>query len=296
MAGSVDFDADYRDVPSLTALIQSCAAVVLPYDSREQATSGVLVDAVAAGRPVIATAFPHAVELLSSGAGIVVDHDDPDALVRRPVADPHRAGARRGAWRRRRPGSPRAWAGPSSRRPTSPWPIASSPSARRSYDRTPPPRFDHLLSMTDRRGTFEHAKLGSPRLEHGYCTDDMARVLVVATRERRRTPEVQGLEAQSVRFLRDAQARDGRYRNRMDRRGRWQDEASLEDCWGRSIWALGTAAAHADAGWMRRAATAELERAARRRSPWPRAMAYAALGAAELLSVAARTTAWPARS
>ena len=72
----------------------------------------------------------------------------------------------------------------------------------------------------------------------------------------------------------------------MDRRGRWQDEASLEDCWGRSIWALGTAAAHADAGWKRRAATAELERAARRRSPWPRAMAFAALGAAELLSVA----------
>ena len=81
VASSVDFDADYRDVPSLTALIQSCEAVVLPYDSREQATSGVLVDAVAAGRPVIATAFPHAVELLSSGAGIVVDHDDPDALV-----------------------------------------------------------------------------------------------------------------------------------------------------------------------------------------------------------------------
>jgi len=45
-------------------------------------TSGVLVDAIAAGRPVIATAFPHAVELLSSGAGLVVDHDDPDAMAR----------------------------------------------------------------------------------------------------------------------------------------------------------------------------------------------------------------------
>ncbi len=78
---SVIFDAAYRDVPTLTAMIQSAAVVVLPYDSREQATSGVLVDAVAAGRPVVATAFPHAVELLGSGAGIVVDHDDPDALV-----------------------------------------------------------------------------------------------------------------------------------------------------------------------------------------------------------------------
>jgi len=78
---SVVFDATYRDVASLTALIQSCAVVVLPYDSTDQVTSGVLVDAIAAGRPVVATAFPHAVELLASGAGIVVDHDDPAALV-----------------------------------------------------------------------------------------------------------------------------------------------------------------------------------------------------------------------
>jgi polysaccharide biosynthesis protein PslF len=80
ISSSVVFDADYRDVASLTALIQSSKVVVLPYDSRDQVTSGVLVDAIAAGRPVVATAFPHAVELLSSGAGLVVDHDDPDAM------------------------------------------------------------------------------------------------------------------------------------------------------------------------------------------------------------------------
>jgi glycosyltransferase involved in cell wall biosynthesis len=80
VASSVTFDASYRDVPALTALIQSAAVVVLPYDSADQVTSGVLVDAIAAGRPVVATAFPHAVELLSSGAGIVVDHDDPSAM------------------------------------------------------------------------------------------------------------------------------------------------------------------------------------------------------------------------
>ena len=94
VAASVTFDSTYRDVPSLTALIQSATAVVLPYDSREQATSGVLVDAIAAGRPVVATAFPHAVELLGGGAGIVVDHDDPPALVhalRRLLGDPRLA-------------------------------------------------------------------------------------------------------------------------------------------------------------------------------------------------------------
>jgi polysaccharide biosynthesis protein PslF len=80
VADSVSFDAGYRDVATLNALVQSSAVVVLPYDSTDQVTSGVLVDAIANGRPVVATAFPHAVELLNSGAGIVVDHDDPDAL------------------------------------------------------------------------------------------------------------------------------------------------------------------------------------------------------------------------
>ncbi|MFM2076417.1 MAG: hypothetical protein RJA49_307, partial [Actinomycetota bacterium] len=64
----------------LTTFIASAAVVVLPYDSPDQVTSGVLVDAIAAGRPVIATAFPHAVELLGSGAGIVVPHRNPTAL------------------------------------------------------------------------------------------------------------------------------------------------------------------------------------------------------------------------
>jgi glycosyltransferase involved in cell wall biosynthesis len=92
----VSFDAAYRDVASLTALVQTAAVVVLPYDSTDQVTSGVLVDAIAAGRPVVSTAFPHAVELLGSGAGIVVDHDDPEALVSaldRVLADPSVAGA-----------------------------------------------------------------------------------------------------------------------------------------------------------------------------------------------------------
>jgi polysaccharide biosynthesis protein PslF len=80
VADSVVFDDTYRDVGQLTRFVASATVVVLPYDSRDQVTSGVLVDAVAAGRPVISTAFPHAVEMLGTGAGIVVPHADPAAL------------------------------------------------------------------------------------------------------------------------------------------------------------------------------------------------------------------------
>jgi glycosyltransferase involved in cell wall biosynthesis len=96
VADSVHFDTGYRSVATLIELVQSAAVVVLPYDSTDQVTSGVLVDAIASGRPVVATAFPHAVELLGSGAGIVVDHDDPDALasaLRRVLTQPRLAGA-----------------------------------------------------------------------------------------------------------------------------------------------------------------------------------------------------------
>jgi glycosyltransferase involved in cell wall biosynthesis len=80
IAHTVTFDDTYRNLTQLTRFVASATTVVLPYDSRDQVTSGVLVDAIAAGRPVIATAFPHAVELLSGGAGIVVPHSDPQAL------------------------------------------------------------------------------------------------------------------------------------------------------------------------------------------------------------------------
>jgi glycosyltransferase involved in cell wall biosynthesis len=76
----VAFEARYLDVAALQRVVAQADVVVLPYESREQVTSGVLIEAVAAGKPVVATAFPHAVELLGHGAGLVVPHDDGRAL------------------------------------------------------------------------------------------------------------------------------------------------------------------------------------------------------------------------
>jgi polysaccharide biosynthesis protein PslF len=76
----ISFDGHYRDASELAALIWSADVVLLPYDSTEQVTSGVLIEAVAAGKPVVATQFPHARELLAGGAGLVVPHRDPAAI------------------------------------------------------------------------------------------------------------------------------------------------------------------------------------------------------------------------
>jgi glycosyltransferase involved in cell wall biosynthesis len=87
----VELDDRYLGVAELAELVQRADVVLLPYDSREQVTSGVLIEAVAAGRPVVSTAFPHAVELLGDGTGLVVPQRDPEALesaLRRALSEP----------------------------------------------------------------------------------------------------------------------------------------------------------------------------------------------------------------
>lgn len=62
--------------------IEKSDVIAVVYDSRERAFSRILAEAVSTARPVVATAFPGANELLSSGAGTAVDHDDTGAMVR----------------------------------------------------------------------------------------------------------------------------------------------------------------------------------------------------------------------
>jgi glycosyltransferase involved in cell wall biosynthesis len=78
VADRVHFDSRFRTVAALGQLISAADVVLLPYDSAEQVTSGVLIEAITAGRPIVSTRFPHAVELL--GAGLLVDRKDPAGL------------------------------------------------------------------------------------------------------------------------------------------------------------------------------------------------------------------------
>jgi polysaccharide biosynthesis protein PslF len=80
VADAVTWEDVYLDQASLSRLIRSADVVVLPYDSTEQVTSGVLTEAVGAGVPVVASEFPHAVELLADGPGLLVPHQDPVAM------------------------------------------------------------------------------------------------------------------------------------------------------------------------------------------------------------------------
>ena len=151
--------------------------------------------------------------------------------------------------------------------------------------RGPVPVFDHLLRLTDRRGLFEHARLSVPRREHGYCVDDAARGLVVICRESGSDFNLRRLERHYLDFVLGCIQPDGTCHNRMDAEGAWLDESSVGDWWGRALWGLGVAAAHAHSETARLRALEGFRVAARQRSNHSRTMSYAALGAGEVLCV-----------
>ena len=145
------------------------------------------------------------------------------------------------------------------------------------------PSFGHVLSMSDSIGIFEHADHTEPRREHGYCTDDVARLLIVVVREPDRSQAVRELGRTAFRFMAASQSTTGRTRNRRAANGRWQDRYGIEDCWGRSVWAFGSAAHRAPEGWMSASSMSYFNHGVKQRSPHRRAMTFAALGAAEVL-------------
>jgi hypothetical protein len=152
------------------------------------------------------------------------------------------------------------------------------------------PSYAHLLALSDDTGLFEHARYTSPRREHGYCVDDVARGLVVLSRADAADDRAPGGRLTQVawtylQFVAGSQDRTGRVVNRRDVDGLWHGAPGVEDCWGRALWGLGTAAARSWHPELSRRALARFAVSVGARSPWPHAMAFAGLGAVEVLRV-----------
>jgi hypothetical protein len=139
--------------------------------------------------------------------------------------------------------------------------------------------------MTDQIGLLEHTEGIVPQHRQGYRVDDAARGLMIICREPSPRGELVTLARRYLYFLAQAQVPDGRFRNHLGYDRRWKDEPCTGDCWGLALWGLGTAVARGPVAAVRGEALARFNSGAQLRSEWPHAMAFAALGAAEVLSV-----------
>jgi hypothetical protein len=147
----------------------------------------------------------------------------------------------------------------------------------------PVPPFRHLQRLTDTVGVIECANGIMPRYGQGYRVHDAARGLMVVCREPSPSAELITLGRRYLYFLAQAQAKDGKFRSRLAVDRRWRGPAEVQDAWGWSLWALGTAAANGPTAGIRQEARALFDASAATGSPYPHAMAFASLGAAEIL-------------
>jgi hypothetical protein len=98
--------------------------------------------------------------------------------------------------------------------------------------------------MCDDTGIFQHAVHAVPDRAHGYCVDDNARALLLAT-ALEGDGEAPFPDAMTMRFASFVQHAwnpgSGRFRNFMGFDRRWLEETGSEDSHGRTLWALGAA-------------------------------------------------------
>ncbi|RZU49237.1 hypothetical protein EV385_0979 [Krasilnikovia cinnamomea] len=155
----------------------------------------------------------------------------------------------------------------------------------------PAPSWAQIARLTDDTGLLGHAHTAIARREYGYRVADAARALLVASRDPRPSAQLVGLTERYLAFLLHAQAPDGAFRGRLGYDRHWLDEPSTGEPWGHAMWGLGTAAARSPVPWIRQGAQDAFRLGADLRSPQPRAMALAGLGAAEMLRADPRATA-----
>lgn len=254
VADHIVFHGRFLERDELLEFIRAAEIYVTPYLNEAQIVSGTLAYALGAGKAVVSTPYWHAQEMLADDRGKLVPFRDHKALaheVNYLLDHPEeRLAMRRAAYQYCRPMVMKEMGcrylelfseAKSQRSRATELAVLDTLSQREQ--RLPQVNLKHLRLMTDDTGILQHAKFTVPNRSHGYCVDDNARALMVATRAHdlnRTDASLADLSAIYLSFLDDAFDPDtGRFRNFMSYGRKWLEKAGSEDSHGRALWALG---------------------------------------------------------
>src|SRR5581483_1760722 len=192
MEKHVIFHNRFVELEELCEFLGAADVYVTPYLAQNQITSGTLAYALGAGKAVVSTPYAYASEMLAEERGRLVPFRDADALalqINDLLANPtERHAMRKRAylfcrdmiWREVGHQYRRVFADAKARRLR---PLRTMEQVRPNIVETlPEMKLLHMLNLTDDTGILQHARMAAPDREHGYCTDDNARALIVALR------------------------------------------------------------------------------------------------------------------
>ncbi|UCE66536.1 MAG: glycosyltransferase family 4 protein [Candidatus Zixiibacteriota bacterium] len=261
----VIFKNRFVELKELCEILGAADIYLTPYLEEAQITSGTLAYAMGTGKAVISTPYWYATEMLADGRGKIVPFKNPDAITEHIIDlldnDVILHAMRKNAYTFCREA---IWKEVSRRY------LEVFSEVRLNRSRHPRPRhlyiekiksitnfelpeikLDHLKSLTDDAGILQHANHTVPNRDHGYCTDDNARALMVAAMCRKYLDTdgmcFDSLSSQYLSFLLHSfSAEKGRFRNFMTYGRQWTEEVGSEDAHGRALWGIGKAVTFLD--------------------------------------------------
>lgn len=276
----------FLETDALLDLIEAADIYVTPYTGAGQSTSGTLAYAMALGKAIISTPYLHAAELLCDRHGILVPFGDSPAIAREISGllgdTDHLHAMQKRAYQR---GRQMIWPAFAARS------LALIEATKANPRIFPVPAhvgISGLLRICDDTGILQHSVHDIPDRAHGYCVDDNARALMLMNRLGHEAEPHRGrLTTIFAAFVQSAWNEDkAQFRNFMDYRRNWLEDAGSEDSCGRTLWALGATAREARTAGTRLWAHRLFDRAAQSSLDFrsPRAIAFAMLGADYLLA------------
>lgn len=278
----------------LFSYLELCDIYVIPYLGEKQISSGTLIYTMGAAKPIISTPFWYAREMLADERGLLFGFRDSaqlsekindllsDEEKRKTIAQNAFTLAKECYWpmisQQYYDLVDRMIVEDNIRALSEPAPVIESKFV------LPPIKMDHLRVLTDYTGILQHARFNVPDRNHGYCTDDNARALLLSVmlqNEVQDVDEVNRLTSIYLSFIDYAyNPVTGKFRNFMNYERQWLDKEGSEDSIGRTVWALGYTSAYTNvcnfyhhANYLFEKALASAESLTH-----PRALSYAALG------------------
>ncbi|MBS3765622.1 glycosyltransferase family 4 protein [Candidatus Bipolaricaulota bacterium] len=255
LGDNVAFHEMFVPLDELIKYLVTSDIYLTPYLSREQISSGTLAYAVALGNAVVSTPYWYAEELLAEDRGTLVPFEDPDATadaINELLGDEEkRQGMRRRAYQF---GRDMIWHSVAGKyretydKAVKQYREAPTVSVGGQVDPSdnlpdlPEIKLDHLKTLTDDTGIYQHASYTVPNRKFGYTTDDNARAAIVALNQWEVFGDKSALNLLKtyLSFLGSALESGGREAAnylRFDRS--WRSEGKNEDPHGRLLWALG---------------------------------------------------------
>ncbi|WP_281323962.1 glycosyltransferase [Flavobacterium sp. IMCC34518] len=208
-----------------------------------QAVSGTFSYAISCGCPIISTPIPHASEVLSDGAGIIIDFGNSKQLgeeVNHLLLDKNLRNniSSKGLHKI----APTAWENSA---------IAHALLFEKTGNKNmnleykiPEINLDHIKKLTTDFGMIQFSIINQPDIESGYTIDDNARAMVAMCEHFELTKDKTDLDYIKIylNFISSCLQENGSFLNYVDEDGDFTEqnnETNLEDSNGRAIWALG---------------------------------------------------------